>query len=47
MQIEIIQKLSVVVVFDVVRLYGVDSSLDDCPRALGGEEAVQELGKCH
>ena len=46
-KVEQIHLLPVHGVLDVTRLYGVDCGLDDCPGALGGEEAVQELGKWH
>ena len=45
--VELRHPLFVKVVFNSVRLNGVDCGLNDCPRVLGGEEAVQELGKCH
>ena len=46
-QVKLVNFVLAYAFFDITSLYSVDSCLDDGPGAVGGEEAVQELGKCN
>ena len=46
-KIKTVQQLPCNSLFHIFSLYGVDCGLNNCPGALGGEEAVQELGEGH